>query len=84
MLLALLFRIRRSVAAFAVGLGMGGFLGDLIDQIPDGRLTQFIAFQPFGLGLPPFNFSEVGIGALVLYAAWAGLRRSRGERPAWA
>lgn len=70
------------MAAVALGLGMGGFLGDLIDQLPDGRLTQFIVFQPFGLGLSPFNFSEVGIGALVLYAAWTALRRLRGDRSA--
>ncbi len=77
LLLALLFRIRRTAPAVAVALGFAGFLGDLLDQLPDRQLTHFIAFRPFGLNVPCFNFSEVGIGALALYAAWTGFRRLR-------
>lgn len=68
-LLLLLFRIRRTAPAVAVALGLGGFLGDLLDQLPDQRLTHFIMLHPFELSFPCFNFSEFGIGALVAYAA---------------
>lgn len=82
-LLALLFRIRGTAPGVAVALGFAGFLGDLIDQLPDGKLTHFLTFQPFGLSVPCFNFSEVGIGALVVYAATRMVvRLAHGPRPA--
>lgn len=74
-LLLLLVRIRRASSAVAISLGLGGFLGDLLDQLPDRTLTHFIALHPFGFAIPPFNFSEVGIGAFGVFAAVEMLRR---------
>ncbi len=73
-LLVLLFRIRRTLPAVAISLGLGGFLGDLLDQLPDQQLTHFIVFRPFGIIVPSFNFSELGIAVCGLFLGSKGLQ----------
>lgn len=41
-----LLNTRRTPSAIAVSLGLGGFLGDPLDQLPDQRLTHSIEFRP--------------------------------------
>lgn len=76
------FRLTRASAAVALGLILGGALGNLTDRVlhgsgVSGSVTDFIDFQIW----PVFNLADSGIviGAIVL--AFGGLRRDEPDRP---
>lgn len=72
-LFLLLFKVRRALLAIGISAGLGGFLGDLIDQWPDQQLTHFLRIHPAGVAMPAFNFSEVGITICALVLTWETL-----------
>lgn len=58
------------LAGVAIGLLLGGAIGNFIDRLPDGRVTDFL---DFGLGTarwPTFNLADsfilIGLGLLML------------------
>lgn len=76
-------RIGRVVPALALGLIMGGAIGNAIDGVLTGRVIDFLDFS--GLHFPwVFNVADSGItvGAvlLILDGLW-GPRRDEGGRP---
>jgi lipoprotein signal peptidase len=85
-LLLMLIAVRRTLPAIGLSVGLGGFLGDLIDQWPDQELTHFLVFHHFGPTTLAFNFSEVGIGVCALIMVWEALawavRRAHRRAPA--
>ena len=69
----LLVALRRGVLPLpwlAVGLLLGGALGNLIDRVGDGRVTDFIDPPRW----PAFNLADVAITAGVLFVLWRSMR----------
>jgi len=54
----------------AVGLLSGGALGNLIDRLASGAVTDYIEIGPW----PPFNLADVAITTGVLLMVWIYLR----------
>lgn len=54
----------------AVGLLSGGALGNLIDRLASGAVTDYIEIGPW----PPFNLADVAITVGVLLMVWIYLR----------
>jgi signal peptidase II len=76
---ALAIRVRRSSTLLAIGLLMGGAVGNLIDRLTGepgfdvGHVTDFIAYGTWFVG----NVADIWI---VLGAAWLALALSREPR----
>lgn len=64
---------------------LGGALGNLVDRVPDGAVTDFIALHAGGWHFPTFNLADVGITAgvllLVLSTISSGIVRKVEDRP---
>ncbi len=60
------------------GMLMGGALGNVIDRLRDGSVTDFIKLP---LGWPPFNLADASItlGVLILFIVIDGSRRVGGR-----
>ncbi len=54
----------------AVGLLSGGALGNLIDRLASGAVTDYIEIGPW----PPFNLADVAITTGVVLMVWIYLR----------
>jgi signal peptidase II len=59
----------------AVGLVAGGALGNLIDRLRTGEVTDYVDLPLW----PPFNLADAAIVAGVALLALAYLREGRGE-----
>lgn len=61
-----------------LGVILGGTLGNLVDRLRQGYVTDFVSVGIGDLRWPTFNVADssivVGIGLLVLYLAWADRR----------
>jgi signal peptidase II len=73
----LAFRSERTpLHQWGFGLIVGGALGNVIDRIPDGLVTDFVRVGSF----PVFNVADscitIGVALLLLSAAW-GARSAR-------
>jgi signal peptidase II len=64
----------RSGMWVAVGLLAGGALGNLIDRVLEGAVTDYIDF----LSWPPFNLADVAIVAGVLFLALLYMTQPQG------
>ncbi|NDC55699.1 MAG: signal peptidase II, partial [Alphaproteobacteria bacterium] len=63
-----LFKTSSALQALALGLVMGGALGNIYDRIIYGAVRDFLDFHAFGYHWPAFNFADSAIvmGALLL------------------
>jgi len=61
------------------GMLIGGALGNILDRLRDGSVTDFIKLP---LGWPPFNLADASItlGVLLLVFVLEGSSRERAER----
>ena len=59
-------RPQRRRVAVALGLIVGGAIGNLIDRVVTGRVTDFIDFQVF----PVFNAADIAIVAGMTLLVW--------------
>jgi signal peptidase II len=59
----------------AAGLVAGGAIGNLIDRLRAGAVTDFVEVGSW----PPFNVADVAITIGVLVFAWVFLREREGE-----
>lgn len=76
--IALLFWLRKAEKALvvvAIGMIVGGALGNVIDRIRFGAVADFLDFHAFGYHWPAFNIADsgitVGAGLLVFDALFA-------------
>ncbi|MCR6634980.1 signal peptidase II [Devosia sp.] len=61
---------------------LGGALGNLVDRVPDGAVTDFIDLHAGGWHFPTFNLADVGITAgvvMLLMATVTGAFAGRTE-----
>lgn len=57
-----------SIAGWAVGMILGGAVGNFIDRLPDGRVTDFLDFGLGSARWPTFNLADsfIVVGAAML------------------
>jgi signal peptidase II len=72
---------RRRWIWLPTGLLIGGALGNILDRVRHGSVTDFVKLP---LGWPPFNIADAAItlGILALLAIVEGSSRRHGEEPA--
>lgn len=59
---------------------LGGALGNLVDRLPDGAVTDFIDFHVAGWHFPTFNLADIAISggvALLLFSSFLSARMQR-------
>lgn len=64
---------------FALGIIIGGILGNLIDRILYGAVVDYLSFDIFGYGFPIFNIADIGITIGFVLLAINILRRDSNE-----
>lgn len=74
-----LWRNDRPVVAVAIGLIIGGALGNVVDRLRFGAVADFLDFHAAGFHWPAFNVADAGItvGAAVLVLESLFARRER-------
>jgi signal peptidase II len=60
----------------ALGLTLGGALGNLIDRLRLGHVTDFLDFGPW----PVFNVADMAVVSGAILLGWLALQESRQER----
>jgi signal peptidase II len=78
-----LTRVRRTGTAIAIGLIIGGALGNVFDRVRFGAVCDFLDLHAFGYHWPAFNVADaaISVGALILlYEALAEPRVAGAER----
>lgn len=56
-----LWRTDRKLGAAAIGLTMGGALGNIVDRVRFGGVTDFLDFHVGMYHWPAFNFADIAI-----------------------
>ncbi len=75
-LIVLMLRTKEEGEAVAYGLIIGGALGNVIDRIRVGSVTDFLDFYVWDLHWPAFNLADTAIFCgVVLLLTWPGLKR---------
>ena len=82
----LVYAIRSPIAATALQTGLslilGGAIGNLIDRLRFGSVTDFLHFYIGSHVWPDFNVADSAITIGVLFLAWDIWKRPHGEEPA--
>lgn len=77
-LLVLLVKAKESVEAAAYGLIIGGALGNVLDRIRAGAVTDFLDFYVGTLHWPAFNLADTAIFfGVALLIAWPQLQKPK-------
>ena len=80
-LIVLMLRTKEEGEAVAYGLIIGGALGNVIDRIRVGSVTDFLDFYVWDLHWPAFNLADTAIFCgVALLLAWPGLKRTQPEQ----
>jgi signal peptidase II len=72
-LLSWLRRADRAFLAFAIGMVIGGALGNVIDRLRFGAVADFLDFHVLGYHWPAFNVADTGISVGVALIVIDGL-----------
>jgi signal peptidase II len=82
-LCAWLARAESRLVATALGLIIGGALGNVVDRLRFGAVFDFLDFHAFGWHWPAFNLADsaiaVGVAGLLLISLLGGPRNGRVE-----
>ncbi len=77
-LLIWLRRVASAQTGLALGLVIGGAVGNIIDRIHFGAVFDFVDFHAFGWHWPAFNLADsaitVGVAALLIETLFGGSR----------
>lgn len=69
-LLAWLWRVRETLLAVAIGLVIGGAIGNVIDRLVRGAVVDFLDFHVAAWHWPAFNLADaaicIGVGLMVI------------------
>ncbi len=70
-----LWRVQKPLLAVALGMIIGGAIGNVIDRLRVGAVIDFLDFHAFGYHWPAFNVADSGItlgaAALILDSLFA-------------
>lgn len=72
-----LAQARRAVAAVALGLVIGGALGNTMDRLVHGAVADFFLFHGFGFNWYVFNIADSAIVAGVVLLVYESLSEGR-------
>ena len=72
-----LAQARRAVAAVALGLVIGGALGNAMDRVVHGAVADFFLFHGFGFSWYVFNIADSAIVAGVILLLYESLSEGR-------
>jgi signal peptidase II len=79
-LLIWLRRVESRLVAAAIGLVLGGALGNVVDRVRFEAVVDFLDFHAFGYHWPAFNVADsaisVGVGLLLYDALFESRRRA--------
>ena len=67
------------VAAWPIGLILGGAIANFVDRLPDGRVTDFLDVGLSVVRWPTFNFADSFIVAGVILLLWTTLRSNHSQ-----
>jgi lipoprotein signal peptidase len=80
-LLRWLWRAERRLEAFALGLVIGGALGNVLDRVRIGAVVDFLDWHYRGWHWPTFNMADVAIVCGVALLLFASLRGTTPRTP---
>lgn len=74
-----MWRCRSRLTAIALGLIIGGAIGNVVDRVRFGAVADFVDVHAYGFHWPAFNVADSGItvGAIVLIAESLLTRREK-------
>lgn len=73
---------RLAVTVWGLGLILGGALGNVIDRLRIGHVTDFLLFSIGSYQWPAFNLADSGITVGTVLVLWMAWRQAPGEEPA--
>lgn len=80
-----LAQVEKRCLALAIGLVIGGALGNVIDRIRYGAVADFLDFHAFGYHWPAFNAADtaisVGAALIVVDALFDGTKSPKSKAP---
>ena len=79
-LLVWMRRAKRALVVAALGLVVGGAIGNVIDRLRFGAVVDFLDFHAFGWHWPAFNVADAGITVGVLLILVDGLVTRKEQR----
>lgn len=68
---------RRFPEQYCFGMILGGALGNIVDRLPDGVVTDYVQIGRFPLFNLADSFITVGVALLLLLELWRFFRRDR-------
>ncbi|MBF0400657.1 MAG: signal peptidase II [Magnetococcales bacterium] len=80
-IMVLLRRTDRALDAFALGLVLGGALGNLLDRVQEGWVVDFIHLHWHDLSWPVFNLADSAISVGVALLIWDSFRKTGTTQP---
>lgn len=75
-----LWRSHDSMVGSALGLIIGGALGNVVDRLRFGAVTDFLDFHAAGYHWPSFNIADVAIFCGAALLVWDSLRPAQKRR----
>ena len=79
-LLIWLWRVENRLVAVAIGMVLGGALGNVIDRFRFQAVVDFLDFHAFGYHWPAFNVADsaisIGVGLLLYDALFENRRKA--------
>ena len=76
-LVVLLIRTSSKVSAASLGLVIGGALGNVVDRLRTGMVTDYLDFHFAGWHWPAFNIADIGVVCGVAALAFDGAFEKR-------
>ena len=73
------WRAQSRLLAVALGLMIGGALGNIFDRVRYGAVTDFLDFHFAGYHWPAFNFADTAIFFGVVLVLFDSCRKTRGR-----
>lgn len=56
-----LYKVTHTLLALALGVVIGGAIGNIVDRVRFGAVADFLDFHAFGYHWPAFNVADAGI-----------------------